>query len=282
MRARGGFERTAAIAGVIAALALAAAGCQKGELGAGDPVEEVSSPIIYGNGTQPADYVFYTVPRTWADAKTVCSPSYHLVNSIDINENNFIITEAARHGAGATVWWLGYSDQVTEGTWVWEGGYQPGFVNWNTGEPNNLGNEDCATINIQTGKWNDVACTNKYNFICKHDNYELPAPLFYTFNATQTNSATTLGAYAQFGVDANAGQGITLGTCGISHATANGDTFLRLLAPDGTQVAMNDDACGGFGSNLSYAAELTGTYWIHAGCFGSGTCSGDIYGRIDP
>jgi hypothetical protein len=72
-----------------------------------------------------------------------------------------------------------------------------------------------------------------------------------------------------------AGQKITLGTCGVTGATASGDTYLRLYGPSATQVAVNDDACG-TASTITYTATTAGTYQIRAGCYSSNSCSGTV------
>ncbi|XP_038077197.1 macrophage mannose receptor 1-like [Patiria miniata] len=68
---------------------------------------------------------------------------------------------------------LGLSDQGQEGKFVWVNGdeldQQANNPNWNTGEPNNSGNEDCVTM-LPTGKWNDVGCGTSYYFICQRPN----------------------------------------------------------------------------------------------------------------
>jgi hypothetical protein len=49
-----------------------------------------------------------------------------------------------------------------------------------------------------------------------------------------------------------------------------------------TEVASNDDNCGGNGSLVSYKATATGYYTIHAGCFSSGSCSGTVAVKVKP
>ncbi|MFN4197478.1 MAG: T9SS type B sorting domain-containing protein [Flavobacterium sp.] len=78
-------------------------------------------------------------------------------------------------GAG----WIGGSDEETEGTWRWMtgpeagmifwiggvNGFSPNFANWNTGEPNNMNNEDYAHITAPgvgiPGSWNDLSNTGE-------------------------------------------------------------------------------------------------------------------------
>jgi V8-like Glu-specific endopeptidase len=96
----------------------------------------------------------------------------------------------------------------------------------------------------------------------------------YDFTASNTNSAQQNTVNQN--VTLAAGQKITLGTCGVTGATASGDTYLRLYGPSATQVAFNDDACGGTASNLSFTATTAGTYQIRAGCYSSKSCSGKV------
>lgn len=74
----------------------------------------------------------------------------------------------------ASTGWIGGSDEETEGVWKWMNGPElgtvfwnglsngstPNYANWNTGEPNNLGDEDYAHItdcgSCIEGTWNDL------------------------------------------------------------------------------------------------------------------------------
>jgi hypothetical protein len=86
--------------------------------------------------------------------------------------------EADFSGSQASgVGWIGGSDAATEGVWLWvtgpeagtnfwngtAGGSTPNFAFWNTGEPNQAGDEDYAHIthpNVNpNGSWNDLTNT---------------------------------------------------------------------------------------------------------------------------
>ncbi|NXX12217.1 MBL protein, partial [Podargus strigoides] len=55
--------------------------------------------------------------------------------------------------------YIGISDEQTEGRFMYLNGETVTYTNWNAGEPNNLKNEDCAVVQ-ESGKWNDVNCSN--------------------------------------------------------------------------------------------------------------------------
>jgi len=70
--------------------------------------------------------------------------------------------------------WLGTQDSENEGEWKWIQGPEAGttfwsgradgkpangaFTNWKENEPNDVDEEDCATILVGEGKWNDASC----------------------------------------------------------------------------------------------------------------------------
>lgn len=71
--------------------------------------------------------------------------------------------------------WIGASDTVLEGTWVWlDGENWGGYANWGGSNPNNSrGKENCAlTVN---GKWNDVDCNLSGTYVCKTKNWKIRA-----------------------------------------------------------------------------------------------------------
>lgn len=72
--------------------------------------------------------------------------------------------------------WLGASDAVSEGAWTWVTGEAWSWTNWNSGEPNNSGNEDYVEM-YTSGKWNDLPDTHTNHFIAEWDvNPNAPPP----------------------------------------------------------------------------------------------------------
>jgi hypothetical protein len=71
--------------------------------------------------------------------------------------------------------WLGGSDAVTEGSWLWPDGtlfYQNGpvgvlYTNWGQAEPNNArGGENCLAVRVNYN-WTDIQCTELHFFCCE-------------------------------------------------------------------------------------------------------------------
>ncbi|MEZ4327592.1 MAG: C25 family cysteine peptidase [Polyangiales bacterium] len=63
--------------------------------------------------------------------------------------------------------WVGGTDEHTEGTFVWRDGVTVSPTFWNGGEPNNAGNEDCITSNTG-GAWNDLGCrSGSVSYVCE-------------------------------------------------------------------------------------------------------------------
>jgi hypothetical protein len=123
-------------------------------------------------------YLVCNVLTTWSNAATTCAnATYKLVEIEDMAENTAVRNLANEISTGVDIW-LGGTDAVTEGTWLWPSGTQfwlggsagmpvgGKFSNWNGGEPNNDLGEDCTEM-YGTGKWNDLSCSDTRRFLCR-------------------------------------------------------------------------------------------------------------------
>jgi len=227
-------------------------------------------------GPNGHSYFFSTVPTTWSAAEHACAVStnpgfpYHIVSIRDAAENAWVFQQEQMQMPPGGNWWLGYNDRGSEGTWVWDDHMGQGYVNWNNGEPNNQGDEDCLMHASQIGgKWNDSNCNNQFRYVCENGGVETPLTPFW-FQLSNTNNDTQ--NYAQFAVDLTFGHNANFTTCG----TNTGDTYMRVIRPNGSQIAENNDGCGQAmgSSDINFAVPQTGTYVLRGGCGGSSTCSG--------
>lgn len=137
-----------------------------------------------GQVTSPDGLSCYEMNKkatTWEKAEIACEAiapgaSWHLADIRSQTENDLVkgMMDKSHYA------WLGASDRITEGTWQWIDGSAVSYTHWNSGEPNNQFNEDCAMMYPQSnggffgffssgslGYWNDAQCGNVYYSVCK-------------------------------------------------------------------------------------------------------------------
>jgi hypothetical protein len=120
-------------------------------------------------------FVLVTSPLTYLEAKAACEAmSAHLAYlktaALDAFAQTFV---------GARNVFVGGSDRVTEGTFLWEDGTPFSYTNWGAGEPNNGGptyEEDCVIIaGTRDSLWDDrpcdasqVASSGRFAYLCQY------------------------------------------------------------------------------------------------------------------
>ena len=134
-------------------------------------------------GFQGSCYMFFTDKKRYLLAEEHCQSlstsarECHLASITSAAESNFVRDYVKK------VWpewktvdppdlWIGYDDKQKEGTWKWiDGQKSTSYAPWRPSQPDNWYNEDCATLWLSTGEWNDVSCdseeTTKNPFICE-------------------------------------------------------------------------------------------------------------------
>ena len=130
-------------------------------------------------------YAITSSAMTFAEAKAAAAALGGYLTTINTLEENTFLTSRF-YGTYGNAIWIGANDIAEEGTWLWDNGTTSGDDNltdticnapsgncqpsnatwadnstrkWNSGEPNNSGNEDCANITNSNGFWNDLSCT---------------------------------------------------------------------------------------------------------------------------
>lgn len=146
---------------------------------AGATTEACSSGCVVR--VRPEDnhrYLFCAIGTNWVTASNLCiNEQFRLVRIDDQAEHTYIRT-TANTAIGNVDLWLGASDTVVEGAWIWPDGLQfwaggSGgtavnglFELWASGEPNNDDNEDCGELRT-SNEWNDVTCGEVQAFVCE-------------------------------------------------------------------------------------------------------------------
>ncbi|MFX1282788.1 MAG: NosD domain-containing protein [Promethearchaeota archaeon] len=135
---------------------------------------------IYPNIPEPVvhnghEYKMITIPRTWREAKTDCEAlGGHLVTITSQAENDFVRSLTSW---GEPTFWIGLTDEITEGEWQWVTDEVVNYTNWGSGEPNDSGGEDYVETD-DSGEWNDAPSEQTRGYVCEWD--EIITPKEYT------------------------------------------------------------------------------------------------------
>lgn len=119
-------------------------------------------------------YLLVNTPMSWHKASEHCtSLGGHLVTIQSAAENQFVSRMSMSSGT-----WLGATDEIQEGVWIWVTGESWDYSNWYPGEPNNCcppthcGPQDCTPEHYltgdYTGQWNDTP-DGQMHFVCEWD-----------------------------------------------------------------------------------------------------------------
>jgi len=113
-------------------------------------------------------YLYVQIEKNWHEARDYCALlGGYLVTIQDAAENKYIYLFTS----GNT--WLGATDEIEEGRWIWVSGEPWKYTNWEEGEPNNLPpvpNEDYLEFwpgyTTRLIKWNDSGDRPMF-FVCE-------------------------------------------------------------------------------------------------------------------
>ncbi len=120
---------------------------------------------------QEHSYQLISTKMSWVDAKAYCEGlGGHLVTITSQAEQDFVCESFTKKYGTAMI---GLSDAANEGDWIWVTGEVFSYSNWDSGEPNNEGDEDYILMNSD-GTWNDGHLEReKWIFICEWESSDV-------------------------------------------------------------------------------------------------------------
>lgn len=112
-------------------------------------------------------YWFCTGATTFDGARSQCeSKGVALASVHGAMEQDYL--RLTTGSLAAADWWIGLTDSAAEGSFTWVDGSALDYTNWDPGEPNDDGTEDCVELHRSaSSRWNDTQCQDPKPFICR-------------------------------------------------------------------------------------------------------------------
>ncbi|KAK5896632.1 hypothetical protein CesoFtcFv8_009773 [Champsocephalus esox] len=113
-------------------------------------------------------YFVSSVSKNWTLSRQECIDEGADLVVIDSLEEQEFLNMLMHKGQNV---WIGLTDSLQEGTWMWVDGSNVTTKFWQPGQPNSYnGNQDCGECVQKTpgvGQWNDDGCFAVQNWICE-------------------------------------------------------------------------------------------------------------------
>ncbi|XP_038205170.1 mannose-binding protein A-like isoform X2 [Arvicola amphibius] len=128
----------------------------------GDPGNNAVHAFSMGKKSGKKFFVTNYETMPFSKVKALCAGLRGTVAIPRNAEENEAIREVAKGNA-----FIGITDEVTEGQFMYVTGGRLTYSNWKKNEPNDHGSgEDCVII-VDNGVWNDISCQSSFIAVCE-------------------------------------------------------------------------------------------------------------------
>ncbi|XP_037635390.1 CD209 antigen-like protein A [Sebastes umbrosus] len=113
-------------------------------------------------------YIVSALKKNWTLSREACHAVGADLVVINSRDKQAFVNGLLDKGQNA---WIGFTDSIKEGTWMWVDGTPVTTTYWGVDQPNSYdGNQDCGETvqkELGVGEWNDDGCSADQNFICE-------------------------------------------------------------------------------------------------------------------
>lgn len=134
-------------------------------------VDKVRRNLVCQAGWKKFDlscYFVSTARKNWTISRQDCITKGADLVVIDSREEQIFVSQLLKAEQNA---WIGLTDSLEEGTWMWVDGTPVTTAFWQPEQPNSFnGNQDCGemvTKKSGVGEWNDDGCFAQQIWICE-------------------------------------------------------------------------------------------------------------------
>ncbi|XP_033842144.1 galactose-specific lectin nattectin-like [Periophthalmus magnuspinnatus] len=156
-------------------------GCLAIDAGLTIPAVTSAPPVAGGDQGCPDGWTrfesrcfkFFNEKKSWINAEKIChSLGANLPSIHSLEQNRFIMDMIVKSTGTNSPTWLGGTDAVEEGKWLWSDGSVWDFTHWppSGSQPDNAaGKEHCLMMNWDATFWNDAPNSWSLVYICTKD-----------------------------------------------------------------------------------------------------------------
>ncbi|XP_077966861.1 uncharacterized protein LOC144420899 [Styela clava] len=108
---------------------------------------------------------FYNIGSTWQGAISFCKNKGSSLVQLDDGSVKYDVINTVKSPGATNFYWIGATDEASEGQWKWIDGSSASITSWNSGEPNGGRRENYLAIG-RNGKLSDNASSYRKGVVC--------------------------------------------------------------------------------------------------------------------